>query len=214
MQEHLNDPASRDGRLDQTVERLTSEVTALKLELATLISAVNELQVHQLGRRLPARPREVPPPPKTSSAPAAVIVLIAVGLLSWQLIMAPRTEGRVAARPVAAAHYPLARRAPVIVPAIATTAEPERPVLARPTIYRGTLSVAADQPQAEVFVDRKRVGTAPVRLKNLRAGSHLVWIESEGHRRWTRVVTVPAAKVTRVKADLEPVDPADALQDH
>ena len=48
------------------------------------------------------------------------------------------------------------------------------------------------------------VGTAPVRVTNLRAGAHLVWVESEGFRRWTRVVTVPAERVTRVTASLEP----------
>ena len=63
----------------------------------------------------------------------------------------------------------------------------------------------ADRPGAEVFVNRKRVGIAPVRVRNLRAGSHLVWVERDGYRRWTRVVTVPAARVTRVSADLEPV---------
>jgi hypothetical protein len=78
-----------------------------------------------------------------------------------------------------------------------------------PFVYRGTLSVNADQPAAEVFVNRESVGTAPVRVRNLRAGSHLVWIESEGHRRWTRVITVPAEKVTRVSAALEPLEPVE-----
>jgi hypothetical protein len=64
--------------------------------------------------------------------------------------------------------------------------------------------VGADQPGAIVFVNRENVGIAPVRVKNLRAGAHLVWVESEGYRRWTRVVTVPAEKVTRVSAALEP----------
>jgi hypothetical protein len=75
-----------------------------------------------------------------------------------------------------------------------------------PYVYRGTLSVSADQPVAEVFINREKVGTAPVRVRNLRAGSHLVWVESEGHRRWTRVVTVPAEKVTRVSVALEPLE--------
>ena len=48
------------------------------------------------------------------------------------------------------------------------------------------------QPGATVFVNRQNVGIAPVRVTNLRAGAHLVWVESEGFRRWTRVVTVPA----------------------
>jgi hypothetical protein len=94
--------------------------------------------------------------------------------------------------------------------ALAATAMPVveewRAVQRTPIVYRGSLSVAADQPAAEVFVNRKPVGLAPVRVNNLRAGSHLVWIESEGHRRWTRVITVPYERVTRVRADLEPAD--------
>ena len=76
--------------------------------------------------------------------------------------------------------------------------------LVRPTIYTGTLSVRTDAPGATVFVNRRNVGTTPVRVPNLRAGAHLVWVEREGFRRWTRVVTVPAERVTRVTASLEP----------
>jgi hypothetical protein len=69
------------------------------------------------------------------------------------------------------------------------------------------LSVNADRPGAIVFVNRRIVGPAPVRVRNLRAGAHLVWVESDGYKRWTRVVTVPAERVTRVSADLEPIVP-------
>ena len=47
------------------------------------------------------------------------------------------------------------------------------------------------------------MGKTPVRVSGLRAGSHLVWIEREGYRLWTRVVAVPADNVTRVSVALE-----------
>ena len=60
--------------------------------------------------------------------------------------------------------------------------------------------------QAEqVFIDREAAGQTPLRVQNLRAGSHLVWIEREGYRRFTRVVQVPANRVSRVWAELEPI---------
>ena len=70
--------------------------------------------------------------------------------------------------------------------------------------YVGTLSIDAD-PGGEVFVNRERAGTTPLRLTNLRAGSHLIWIERDGYRRWTRVVNVPADRITRLSAELEPL---------
>ena len=70
--------------------------------------------------------------------------------------------------------------------------------------YVGTLSIDAD-PGGEVLLNRQRVGHTPLRLANLRAGSHLIWIEREGYRRWTRVANVRADNVTRVSADLEPI---------
>jgi hypothetical protein len=70
--------------------------------------------------------------------------------------------------------------------------------------YVGTLSIDA-APAGEVFINRRRAGRTPVRAENLRAGSHLIWIEREGYRRWTRVVAVAADRVNRVSAQLEPL---------
>jgi hypothetical protein len=56
-----------------------------------------------------------------------------------------------------------------------------------------------------VFLDRQKAGITPLRLTNLRAGSHLIWIERDGYRRFTRVVQVPSDRVTRLSAELEPI---------
>lgn len=206
----MHDPHDNDVRpasLDQTVERLTSEVSALKLELATLHSALRELQYQHTGHRPAVKVAKIPAPVRPTLAPAAIVVLIAAGLLTWQLISTPRTELLNARANQAAMQAP--PPAPAPKPAIGAPAATETPVtpLVRPTVYRGTLAVNADRPGATVFVNRQNVGTAPVRIRNLRAGAHLVWVEHEGYRRWTRVVTVPAERVTRVSVDLEPAEP-------
>jgi hypothetical protein len=204
------DGRKENGQIDDAVGRLTSEVMSLKLELATLTSALRELQSQQAGRRMtvPTKAIGVTPPIRPSMTPAAIVVLIAAGLLSWQVIATPRVDraGTQAGRP-APSPARVAERTPITLPPVDETApatEPPVTPLVKPTIYKGTLSVRADSPGAQVFVNRKAVGTAPVRVGNLRAGAHLVWVESDGYRRWTRVVTVPAETVTRVTADLEP----------
>ena len=73
-----------------------------------------------------------------------------------------------------------------------------------PVDYVGTLSIDA-APGGQVFIDREAAGQTPLLVQNLKAGSHLVWIEREGYRRFTRVVQVPANRVSRVWADLEPI---------
>jgi len=140
------------------------------------------------------------PPSRPSITPAAIVVLLASGLLTWQLIATPHSAPAV---PLLQA-LGLAAYAPLV---LTVAAEPAETAQIEPTIYKGTLTVAADHPGAMVFVNRHSVGTAPVRVRNLKAGAHLVWIESDGYRRWTRVVTVPAERVTRVSADLEPIEP-------
>jgi hypothetical protein len=68
----------------------------------------------------------------------------------------------------------------------------------------GTLSIDA-APAGEVFINHQASESTPVRAENLRAGSHLIWIERDGYRRWTSVVSVAADRVTRVSAQLAPL---------
>ena len=159
---------SHVGRLDESVERLTSEVASLKLELATISSALRELRADHSGRRVPPVETPVPiePRSKPSLAPAAVVVLMATGLLTWQLIAAPR--------PVSTAFPPVTTLASRSLPStlpdqpspFPPSTEPPITPLVKPTIYKGTLSVNADRPGATVFVNRENVGQAPVRIRN------------------------------------------------
>ena len=82
---------------------------------------------------------------------------------------------------------------------------PPTPAAPRVVSYVGTLTIDSS-PAGEVFLNRSAVGRTPLRLDGLRAGSHLIWIQSEGFRRWTRVVPVAADRISRVSATLDPLD--------
>lgn len=112
--------------------------------------------------------------------------------------LAPPQQPQAVAPPSVPGPTPL-KVAAIVAPVIQKSPAP--PIAPR---YVGSLSIDAS-PGGEVFVDRKSVGPTPVRLDNLRAGSHLIWIERDGYRRWTKVVQVPADQISRVFADLEAI---------
>ncbi|MDP2054950.1 MAG: PEGA domain-containing protein [Acidobacteriota bacterium] len=189
----------------ETAERLLREsrrdAAALKREVATLVSAAKD-------NRARARRSAV-------TLGLAAVCLVALVTVGWRSIPS-------VAPPIVAAVEP-AREAAVDPPPAITQPEPTTearpPVPApRPDVrarapqrtepepraqFVGTLSIEAVPTGGEVFINRRSVGKAPVRLSGLRAGSHLVWIERAGYRRFTRVVTVPADQVTRVSVALE-----------
>jgi hypothetical protein len=103
------------------------------------------------------------------------------------------------------------KQAPAPVPKQVTRPAAERSSNAsvvkapRPTPeFVGALEVQSDPVGSAVFVDRKYIGETPVQLTELRAGSHIVWIQRDGYQRWTASVLVPAEKRTRVTATLQP----------
>ncbi len=107
-----------------------------------------------------------------------------------------RVPARVPARaPARVVPVPVAARAP----APDTPVKPDTPIK-----YVGSLSIDSKPGDGEVFLNRESAGRTPLRLNDLKAGSHLIWVERAGYRRWTRVVQVPSNRVTRLFADLEP----------
>jgi hypothetical protein len=115
---------------------------------------------------------------------------------------APQPAPTVVADPSPASVVPIAHEAPTH----GATKSPasKAPQALKAPFYVGTLSIDAD-PGGDVFIDRENAGHTPLRLTNLRAGSHLIWVERDGYRRWTRVVPVPADRITRLSAELEPI---------
>lgn len=200
-------------RRAETAERSLREsrkdAAALKRQLATLVSAATDNRAQ--ARRSAAT---------LGLAAACLLALVTIG---WRFVPAAVPPAVAAAVPPA-----VAAAAPAMEPEVqppptespkpialvpAAVALPRRDATARarervepePRIeYVGTLTIDAVPAGGEVFLNRKSVGIAPVRLTGLRAGSHLVWIRRDGYRRFTRVVLVPADQVSRVSVALEP----------
>lgn len=215
--ETAKDPPADDvrvrlDRVERQVERALIDITAAKSDLATLVSAVEEIR--KRTSRPPDRPSTVASLPARKAAPArsvaAVVMLIGVAATIWGLVSAmtstvpapPRLESKTAhiigPPPVVKPQLPYEAVAAPAAPAAAAARTP------RAVKYIGTLTIDAE-PAGTVFVNRKNVGRTPLRLENLRAGSHLIWIERDGYRRWTRVVSVAADRISRVSASLDPV---------
>jgi len=160
--------------------------------------APDEVSESPAAESEPAKPVSVPPPLVDSGPPSPIQNVASVSTAASPPASAPP------ARPPARAASRLAGGAAASPPAPAPAARPPARAAPRPAGYVGTLTIDAT-PAGDVFLNRQRVGRTPVRLEKLRAGSHLIWIEREGYRRWTRVVAVTADRISRVTADLDPI---------
>jgi hypothetical protein len=220
----------RVDRAERLVDRSLIEIATLKSDLATLVGAVEDIKKRQSRRDAPP-----PPPAQTVKrvspwrAALAAVVLLTFATLAWGLA-AMVSEERPEPPPIESESKPVAVPDPVVEAAprpvdiqnaatasatppaqiarprdVAARGDPSRRPASRATTgYVGTLTVDAS-PAGEVFVNRLSAGRTPLRLEKLRAGSHLIWIEREGYRRWTRVVAVAANRISRVSATLDPI---------
>lgn len=98
------------------------------------------------------------------------------------------------APPTPAAADPVAAPVPLSTPVVAKPAPGE--------LFLGTLVIESDPVGATVFMNRERVGETPLTLLDLRAGSRVIWLESDGYQRWSAGVLVPAEKETRLNVKL------------
>ena len=202
---------ARVDRLERALEDSKKQVTTLKSEVATLVRALGDIK--KPTSRPDATPRSGV---RTVAAAVGIVIGLGFGILTWvyltpdadTTIAAPApvsTQGLVA-DPTPAVRGPTVSEgpktsAPVALAALKASQTPQASEAPR---YVGTLSIDSS-PGGEVFLDRQSAGLTPLRLTNLRAGSHLIWIERDGYRRFTRVVQVPSGRVTRLSAELEPV---------
>jgi hypothetical protein len=68
----------------------------------------------------------------------------------------------------------------------------------------GSLQVASRPSGAQVFVDDNLIGTTPLLLSDVPAGSRHLRLELSGYKIWTRLVQVEPSARSRVSASLEP----------
>lgn len=190
---------TRADAAERALRESRREVAALKRQMATLVTAARDKPRAHVGRW-------------SIVAAASLAVLIVAATAFWPTMPLPQSVVPDPERVADLEPAPVPEVATPFVPAAVPTPLPAKQVSARvpqrpeprpTTTYYGTLSIDA-VPGGEVFLNRKSVGKTPLRLSDLRAGSHLVWIQREGHRRFTRVVLVPAGKVSRVSVALEP----------
>lgn len=208
----LND---RVVALERALAASNAEVALLRSDVATLVRAVDDIRTRHRRPTAAALPTQ-PNVRRITSVIAGVVIVVVTGGWLW---MSNRASAEPAAPPAPALSALAAVEPPLItVPAGAMSApEPAAPAPGAsprkpraetanpaPAVYVGTLSIDSD-PGGDVFIDRRSAGRTPLRLEKLKAGSHLVWIEREGYQRWTRVVQVPADRVSRVWADLDPI---------
>jgi hypothetical protein len=108
-------------------------------------------------------------------------------------------ERRVAitgARPAQSVTVSLLRAAePTPAPAPSTPATVGR--------YTGTVFVDSRPTGATVYVDGRQVGTTPLQMDDVDAGSHVVRMERDGYNRWSSAIRVVAGERIRVSASLE-----------
>jgi hypothetical protein len=58
---------------------------------------------------------------------------------------------------------------------------------------------------ARVILDGKPVGTTPLQLKDVTAGTHVVQLELVNYQTWRTSTTIPPGRQARVSGSLEPI---------
>ena len=69
----------------------------------------------------------------------------------------------------------------------------------------GSLYVNSNPTGARVILDGKPVGTTPLQLKGVTAGTHVVQLELVNYQTWRTSTTIPPGRQARVSGSLEPI---------
>ena len=124
-------------------------------------------------------------------------------------VLVPRRAAAPASAPVAEVATPAARPAEVPAaapspgpaatprpraerPAAAPAAAPAAPAAVEAVPDAGSLRIETDVPNAQVFIDRQFIGTAPVTAANLKPGTHQLNVSAEGFDGVARSIDVEA----------------------
>jgi len=206
---------ARVDRLERALEDSKKQVSTLKSEVATLVRTLGDIK-KPMSRSDATPSRATRSDIRTVAAAVGIVIGLGFGILTWMYLTtdadstiaapAPVSTQGLVADPTPAVRGPTVPEGPKTSAPIAPAAlkAPKAPQASEPPLYVGTLSIDSS-PGGQVFLDRQKAGITPLRLTNLRAGSHLIWIERDGYRRFTRVVQVPSDRVTRLSAELEPI---------
>jgi hypothetical protein len=116
---------------------------------------------------------------------------------------APPTASPASLAPAAkpAAAKPAAPKPADKKPAAVAKAAPPR--AKEPATFVGSLVVVSRPTGATVSLDGRVVGTTPLTLPEVAAGSHAVKLELDGYRTWSVAAEVVSGQQKRVSASLE-----------
>ena len=223
--DELGDLRQRVDQLEKALAQSADDLRATRSEVGTLVSLAGDFRKATPRQRavipFPAAPT-TPRVTRMASAVAGIVLGVSIGIWFWKgtpskpllpsvpvaiaselSVAPPASPARAIVSPIVPPATPRSAAAAIIPAAVAPAVrdQPERAAPSRGE-YVGTLTIDSD-PGGDVFIDRKPAGRTPLRAERLRAGSHLIWIEQDGYQRFTRVVQVPADRITRLVADLE-----------
>lgn len=122
--------------------------------------------------------------PRRSSAPAAEPA-------AEVAVPAPRAAEPAVPSPQPSA-TPSTPRPRAAAPAAAPAAVPASPAGVEVVPDAGTLRIETDVPNAQVFIDRQFIGTAPVTAANVKPGTHQLNVSAEGFEGIARSIEVEA----------------------
>jgi hypothetical protein len=71
------------------------------------------------------------------------------------------------------------------------------------TTFTGALYVDSRPRGARVLLDGREIGTTPLQVSDIRAGTHVVRLELANHRPWTASTRIVAGETARVTGSLE-----------
>jgi hypothetical protein len=78
-----------------------------------------------------------------------------------------------------------------------------RPESAKPESFTGSIYVDSRPRGARVLLDGKFIGTTPMRIPDVRIGSHIIRLQLDDHSDWTSSTRVVSGEESRVTGSLE-----------
>ena len=143
------------------------------------------------------QPAPVPPPPSAAQTEPPAQVIQATTDNPDRMTARDRRLARVRARREATKSA--VAKGGAGTAAVGRKASPARTGIA----FEGGLVIASKPAGARVMLDGRPVGTTPLTLTTMRAGSHVVRLELTGYAVWSSSVQVTAGAQNRVTASLE-----------
>ena len=102
-----------------------------------------------------------------------------------------------------AASAPAPRQAPAAAPRATPRPAPAPEEPQSSTVYTGSIYVDSRPRGARVTIDGKAVGVTPLRVSDVRVGTHVVRLELPDHRLWSSTTRVTSGQEQRVTGSLE-----------